>query len=219
MRAVILFLLGLAIASAARAGTHEPLPPAAAAVAKARFPGLRVLAHAEGALHAAGADDIVLLLGRGGERGARIVSVLWGDGHGGFRFADASGDIDAACPGCDVSARVRGRELEVSTGEAREDGATVRTWCFAYRGTRGDVLRLVRVRTEQVARGGRLDETASADLLTGQKLDVREDGLGPRRRRSEHASRVALRQPILFDQFAFSFGRDAPETRLAFAGE
>jgi hypothetical protein len=228
-RVLALIALGAAMAccvSGAHAHTSpEPLPAAASAVLARRFPELRVLSHTAGALHADGARDIAVVLGRG-ERGARIVSVLWSEAGGGYRFADASGDIAAACAGCDVAVRVVARErvLEVGTSDPGGATASVRTWRFAYRGTKGDVLRLVGVRSEQIWHGdsgdgggdGVIDNVASTDLLTGAKLDVIEGDRRGRHRRLEAGSRVPLRQPILFDQFSFDFKGAAAETRFVF---
>jgi hypothetical protein len=197
----------------------DPLPAAASAVLQRRFPELHVIARAQGALHADGAHDVVVVLGRG-ERGARIVSVLWNDA-GGFRFADASGDIDAACPGCEVAVRIRDRVLEVGTSDPGDAMASVHAWRFAYRGTRGSVLRLVGVRNDQIWRGGDaaedvIDNVASTDLLTGDKVDVIEGALHGRATRRRADTRVPLRQPILFDQFSFD-PRSAPaEMRFVF---
>lgn len=212
----------------------EPLPAAASAVLARRFPQLHVLSHASGALHADGAHDIAVVLGRG-ERGVRVVSVLWSEAGGGFRFADASGDVAAACPGCDVAVRVIGRPgdavreaapgrgpervLEVSTSDPGDTVASVRTWRFAYRGAKGDVLRLVGVRNEQISRGDGdavVDNVASTDLLTGAKVDVIEGDRHGHRQRLEADTRVPLRQPILFDQFSFDFKGGAAETRFVF---
>ncbi len=203
---------------------HEPLPAAASAVLARRFPQWHVLSYTAGALHADGARDIVAVLGRG-EGGARIVSVLWSDADGGFRFADASGDIAAACAGCDVAVRVSGRApervLEVATSDPGNAIASVRTWRFAYRGPRGDVLRLVGVRSEQISHGtgddGQVvDNVASTDLLTGAKVDVIEGERHGQHRRLQADSRVPLRQAILFDQFSFDLKPGAAETRFVF---
>ncbi len=199
-----------------------PLPAAAQAVLARRFPELRVLSTAAGALHADGARDIAAVLGRG-ERGARIVSVLWSEAGGGYRFADASGDIAATCAACDVAVRVLAgeRTLEVATSDPGGATASVRTWRFAYRGTKGDVLRLVGVRNEQISHGDGeggavVDNVASTDLLTGAKLDVIEGDHHGRHQRLEAGTRVPLRQPILFDQFSFDLRPGAAETRFAF---
>ena len=162
-----------------------------------------------------------------GERGcARFVSVLWSPkaGGGAHRFANASGDIDVRLPelrGRRAASRI-GR-IEVSASDPGHDAsASVQTWRFAYRGTKGDVLRLVAVRHEQIWRhddgdaAGVVDNVVSTDLLTGVKVDVIEGDSHGRRRRRELESRVALRQPIVFDQFSFDFKGAAAETRFAF---
>jgi len=210
-----LALAGVAILSPAR---PAPLPPAALAVLQARFPGLQVLSHAVGALRATQARDVAVVLGRG-ERGVRLVAVLWADAAGGYRFANASGDVDAACAGCDVEVRIRDGALEVGTSDPGAELATVRTWRFAYRGEQASLLRLVGVRSEQVGRGAperACVRIASADLLTGEKVDVAEGVVAGRAARRELRSHVPLRQAIAFDQFAWEFRGDAPETRFAY---
>lgn len=217
--ATVLAVASFAVAGAFAHAPAEPLPPAASAVLKHRFPELRVLSRAAGELHADGVRDLVVVLGRG-ERGARIVSVLWGDANGGWRFADASGDIDAACPGCDVSVRLRGRQLEVSASDPGDATASVHAWRFAYRGVKGNVLRLVGVRNEQIwhgeGDGGGVDNVASTDLLTGDKTDVIAGDLHGRNERREAATRVPLRQPVLFDQFSFDLKGAPAESRFVF---
>jgi hypothetical protein len=192
-------------------------------VLQRRFPGLRVLARAHGPLHVSTADDWAVVLGRG-ERGARLVAVLWNE-PAGWRLADASGDIDAACPGCDVAVRVGGGVLEVSTSDPGEALARLVAWRFAYRGARSDVLRLVAVRHELIwhgandgadAAGAVVDDVASTDLLTGDKLDVIDGPCDGRRTRLEARSRVPLRQVIAFDQFGFDLRAAGAETRLVF---
>ena len=215
-RLLAAFALGCAVVpSLARA---PAVPAAAAAVLKARFPDLQVLSHAIGPLHAKDARDVAVVLGRV-DRGRRLVAVLWGDAAGGYRFSNASGDVDAACAGCDVEVRIRDATLEVGTSDPGADLATVRTWRFAYRGVSANVLRLVGVRTEQLARSEpahAFEQVASADLLTGEKVDTAEGMLDGRATRRETRTHVPLRQVIVFDQFAFEFRGDAPETHLAF---
>lgn len=212
-------LLALALCGALPAAARTPaLPPAAAAILKARFPDLQVLSHAVGPLHAAALPDVAVVLGRG-DRGRRIVAVMWGDAAGGYRFANASGDVDAACAGCDVQVRIRDATLEVGLADPGAGLATVRTWRFAYRGAQANVLRLVGVRSEQVARSdpaAAFGQVASADLLTGEKVDTAEGVVAGRPARRELRSHVPLRQAIVFDQFAFEFRGDAPETRFDF---
>ena len=213
--------LALACAVAPVSARTPALPAAAVAVLKARFPDLQVLVHAVGALHADDARDVAVVLGRP-DRGLRLVAVLWSDAAGGYRFANASGDVDAACAGCDVEVRIREAALEVGTSDPGGELATVRTWRFAYRGVSANVLRLVGVRTEQLARsdpGKAYEQVASANLLTGEKVDTVEGMLHGRPTRREVRTHVPLRQAIVFDQFAFEFRGDAAETHLAFDRE
>ena len=147
---------------------------------------------------------------------------MWGDAAGGYRFANASGDVDAACAGCDVQVRIRDATLEVGLADPGTRLATVRTWRFAYRGAQARVLRLVGVRSEQVARSDpaqAFEQVASADLLTGEKIDTAEGRVDGRPARRELRTHVPLRQAIVFDQFAFEFRGDAPETRFDFDRE
>jgi len=197
------------------------MPAAAVAILKARFPGLRVFSHAVGPLHADDARDVAVVLGPP-DRGLRLVAVLWSDATGGYRFANASGDVDAACAGCDVEVRIGEASLEVGTSDPGGELATMRTWRFAYRGVSANVLRLVGVRTEQLARsdpGSAYAQVASANLLTGEKVDTVEGMLNGRATRRETRTHVPLRQAIVFDQFAFEFRGDATETHLAFDRE
>lgn len=218
LTAVAILLAAARFGPARAHDVAEPLPAAAAAVVARRFPGRVVLAHVAGALHADGARDEVVVLGRGGGA-ARLVSVLWQEAGGGYRFADASGDIDGACAGCEVAVRIRERVLEVSASDAHGARFDLRTWRFAYRGVAGNVLRLVGVRDEQVSPagdGGSVDDAAGTDLLTGIKTDVIEGDVQGLHRRLEATSRVPLRQPILFGQFAFDPRGSAAETRFVF---
>ncbi len=220
-RLVLVALGGMAGAAACAHAPTPAMPPAAAAVLAARFPALRVLAYSVGALHADGARDVAAVLGRG-ERGARIVAVLWNEGAAGYHFANASGDIDAGCTACDVAVHIRDRVLDVSASDPGPELATVRSFRFVYRGTRGTVLRLVEIRTERITHdaGDRdIDCVVSANLLTGDKVDRVEETAHGTTKRREIRSRVPLRQPLLFDQFAFDLRAGAPETLAELACE
>ncbi len=80
-------------------------------------------------------------------------------------------------------------------------------------------LRLVGVRTVNASRSGGGDShryVNTANLVTGDKLDVVEDVAGGHRNRVERASKVALRPPILLAGFAFDPGKLDAETRRDF---
>jgi len=56
----------------------------------------------------------------------------------------------------------------------------------------------------------------TANLLTGDKLDVVEDVVRGRRKHNEHASKVAVRPPIPLAGFAFDASKLDAETRRDF---
>ena len=79
-------------------------------------------------------------------------------------------------------------------------------------------LRLVGVRTVLASRGADSSRryVNTANLLTGDKLDVVEDVVRGRRKRAEHASKVAVRPPIALAGFAFDASKLDAETRRDF---
>jgi hypothetical protein len=89
---------------------------------------------------------------------------------------------------------------------------------FAWRGD-GRALRLVRLDVERVmpgdAGGGWRDGT-SADLLTGVKREAMDEVVRGRARRRERETRVPVRQPILFEQFAFDLRGLEAEAGMGF---
>ena len=64
--------------------------------------------------------------------------------------------------------------------------------------------------------GAVVDDVATTDLLTGDKVDVIEGLRDGRPTRLEARSRVPLRQVIAFDQFGFDLRAAGAETRLVF---
>jgi len=101
------------------------------------------------------------------------------------------------------------------------DGAGMRIvgWQFmAAPKDKSGALRLVGVRTVLASRGADSSRryVNTANLLTGDKLDVVEDVVRGRRKRAEHASKVAVRATLPLQGFVFDAGRFDAETRRDF---
>ena len=85
--------------------------------------------------------------------------------------------------------------------------------------TRSGAPRLVGVRTVLASRDRAGDShryVNTANLVTGDKLDVIEDVVHGRRNRVERASKVAVRPPIVLAGFAFDPAKLDVETRRDF---
>jgi hypothetical protein len=200
---VALAIAAACVAPPARAG--EPLPADARHILATRFAGWAVESRSAGALQAEGARDLALVLVRPDAPQTHAVAVFLDDGHGGWRFSKSSGAIDVGAHGEALAAEIRGHALVVRTTDPGARVAVVTSYRFAYR-NEGRALRLVGLDIERfapadAAQGWR--DTTSVDLLSGVKHEAMDDRDRGRARRRESESRVPLRQPILFEQFAF----------------
>jgi len=211
--------LAIAIACLAHPALADAgLPAGAQHILDQRFPGWAVETRAFGALHAPGVRDLALVLFRAGDPQTRAVAVLLDDGRGGWRFSKSSSAIDVGARGEALAAEIRERALVVRFTEPGESVVRITGYRFAYR-DEGRALRLVGLEIERVA----LSEAAhawrsrtSVDLLTGAKRETMDDRVRGRARHREADSRVAARQPILFEQFAFDLRGLGPEAAVRF---
>jgi hypothetical protein len=201
---------------------QESLPPAAATLLRARFPGATVQARSAGALRADDVRDVAVVLAPpgAGPDADTMLALLLAQPDGSLRLAATSGPLTRACGGCDVQVQIAHRALIVQT--VASDASSTRTVGYQFMATPRDktgALRLVGVRTVLASRSGggashRYVNTAN--LVTGDKLDVVEDVAHGRRSRVERASKVALRPTIALAGFAFDPGRLDAETRRDF---
>jgi hypothetical protein len=200
---IALAIVAAFLARPAPAG--EPLPADARHILATRFAGWTLESRSGGALQADGAHDLALVLVRADAPQTHAVAVLLDDGHGGWRFSKSSGAIDVGAHGEALAAEIRSRALVVRTTDPGAQVAVVTSYRFAYR-NEGRALRLVGLDIERVALGGSAPgwkDATSVDLLSGAKHEAMDDHERGRARRRESESRVPVRQPILFEQFAF----------------
>jgi hypothetical protein len=198
-----------------------PLPTDAQRILERRFPGWAVESRALGALHARSARDLALVLVRTGDPQTHAVAVLLDDGHGAWRFSRSSSAIDVGTRGQALSTEILGGALVVRLTEPGESVARVTSYRFAYR-DEGRALRLVGLDIERVALVGDASGwrgRTSVDLLTGTKHETMDDRVRGRARHREATSQVSLRQPILFEQFAFDARGLPAETGSRFEPE
>jgi hypothetical protein len=201
-------VVALAIAAACLAPpapADEPLPADVRRILAARFAGWAMESRSLGALQAEGARDLALVLVRPDAPQTHAVAVLLDDGRGGWRFSKSSGAIDVGAHGEALAAEIRGHSLVVRTTDPGAQVAVVTSYRFAYR-NQGRALRLVgldieRVALPEAAQGWR--DVTSVDMLSGAKHEAMDDRDRGRARHRESDGRVPLRQPILFEQFAF----------------
>ena len=200
---------------------QDALPASAATLLRARFPGATVQARSAGALRAEGARDLAVVLAPPpGTEADTTLALLLAQPDGSLRLGATSGPLTRACHGCDVQVQIAHRALVVQTTASDSSGTHVVGYQFtATPRDRTGGLRLVGVRTVQASRSGGGDShryVNTANLLTGDKLDVVEDVVGGHRNRVERASKIALRPPILLAGFAFDPGKLDAETRRDF---
>ena len=198
----------------------EALPASAVALLKAKFPGTTVQAHGAGALRGDGPHDfaVVLAPAAGSDADATLVLLL-AQADGGLRLGATSGPLTRACRGCDVQVQIAHKALVVQTTSSDSSGTHVAGYQFMPTAKPG-ALRLVGVRTvlaTQDSSGDSHRYVNTANLVTGDKLDVIEDVVHGHRNRVERASKIALRPPILLAGFAFDQARLDAETRRDFA--
>jgi hypothetical protein len=196
----------------------ETLPAAAATLLHARFPGATVQAHSVGALRD-GARDIAVVLALPAE-GDTTLALLLGQPDGSVKLGAASGPLTRSCHGCEVQVQIAHRALVVQTMSADTSGTHVVGWQFmAMPKDKPGTLRLVGVRTVLASRSGNGDShryVNTANLVTGDKLDVVEDVAHGHRNRVERASKLAVRPAIALAGFAFDPGKLDAETRRDF---
>ncbi|MEP6505506.1 MAG: hypothetical protein ABJD97_19380, partial [Betaproteobacteria bacterium] len=204
----------------------DPLPAAVTTLVRTRFPGLAVQSRAGGSLRADGARDLALVLVPPGGKPADgvdgVVALLQGQPDGSWRLAAASGPLTRSCRGCEVQAQIAHRALVVQTTGVDAAGTHVVGYQFMATAKDKPALRLVGVRTVLATRAANGDShryVNTANLVTGDKLDVLEDVVRGRRTRTEHASRIAVRAAIAFAGFAFDPTKLDAETRRDFADQ
>jgi hypothetical protein len=199
---------------------QEPLPAAAATLLRTRFPGASVRARSAGELRAPGVRDLAVVLapppGADADADATL-ALLLARPDGSLRLGAVGGSLTRACRGCDVQVQIAHRALVVQTTASDAAGTRVVGYQFmAAPRSKTGALRLVGVRTVLSRRtdgGDSHRDVSTANLLTGDKLDVSEDVVRGRRQRVERASRIALRPTILLAGFAFDPGLLDAETR------
>ena len=203
---------------------QDALPPAVATLLRDRFPGAVVQSRSAGALRTEGARDLAVVLAppphAGADADADItLALLLAQPDGSLRLGAISGPMTRACRGCEVQVQIAHRALVVQTLVSDASGTRVAGYQFtAQPRDKAGALRLVGVRTVQATRSGRDGHryVNTANLLTGDKLEVVEDVAGGRRSRVEHASKVAVRAPIALAGFGFDPGKLDAEMRRDF---
>jgi hypothetical protein len=199
---------------------QDTLPSAAAIVLRGRFPGATVQSRSAGALRAEGARDLAVVLAPPpGTDAEPLLVLLLAQPDGSLRLGATSGSITRACAGCDVQVQIAHRALVVQTTASDSSGTRLVGYQFvAQPRDKSGALRLVGIRTVQATRSGADSHryVNTANLLTGDKLDVVEDMAGGRRNRVERASKVAVRPPIPLAGFGFDPGKLDAETRRDF---
>jgi len=197
----------------------EPLPPAAAALLRARFPGLLVQAYSTGALRTDALRDVAAVLAPApGADGETLLALLFAQPDGSLRLGATSGPLMHDCAACDVQVQIAHKALVVQTTAVDTFGTHIVGYQFAAT-SRTAAPRLVGVRTVLASRSGPGDShryVNTANLVTGDKLDVIEDVVHGRRNRVERASKVAVRPPIVLAGFTFDPAKLDVETRRDF---
>ena len=200
----------------------ESLPTAALTLLRNRFPAAVVQARSAGALRVDGGRDLAVVLAppAGAPADAdTTLALLLAQPDGSVKLGATSGSLTRACRGCDVQVQIAHRALVVQTTSTDAAGTHIVGYQFmAMPKDKPGALRLVGVRTVLADRSGADSHryVNTANLLTGDKLDVVEDVAHGHRNRVEHASKVALRPPIGLAGFAFDPARLDAETRRDF---
>ncbi|MFL6699939.1 MAG: hypothetical protein ACJ8GJ_22435, partial [Vitreoscilla sp.] len=197
----------------------DSLPSSASALLHTRFPGTIVLAHSVGSLRAEGGRDIAVVLAPApGTEGDPMLALLLAQADGSLRMGAASGPLTRNCRGCDVQVQISHKALVVQTTATDTFGTHVTGYQFVAAGRAG-AMRLVGVRTVLASRDSSGDShryVNTANLVTGDKLDVIEDVVHGHRNRVERASKIAVRPPITLAGFAFDPAKLDAETRRDF---
>ncbi len=196
----------------------ESLPASAVTFLHARFPGATVQSRSAGALHADGAHDFAVVVDPPGEGDTTLV-VLYAQPDGSLKVGATSGPLGRACRGCDMQVLIAHKALVVQVTNTDASGTHIAGWQFmANPKDKAGALRLVGVRTVLATRTGADSRryVNTANLVTGDKLDVIEDLSAGHRNRLERASKVALRPPIPLAGFTFDASKLEAETRRDF---
>jgi len=199
---------------------QDALPASAVALLRKTFPGATLTGRSAGPLRPDGPRDLVVVLDPAGNGDAdTTLALLLAQPDGGFRLGATSGPLTHNCRGCDVQVQIAHHALVVQT-TSLDGGAThIVGWQFmATPRDKSGALRLVGVRTVLASRSGADSHryVNTANLLTGDKLDVVEDVVRGHRKRAEHSSKVAVRAPLPLAGFAFDASRLDAETRRDF---
>jgi hypothetical protein len=196
----------------------EPLPASAAAQLRTHFAGMAVQAYSTGALRSDGVRDVAAVLAPApGTDGEPVLALLFAQGDGSMRLVATSGPLTRNCRGCDVQVQIAHKALIVQTTVADTSGTHIVGYQFVT--PRQGAAHLVGVRTVQASRDASGDShryVNTANLVTGDKLDVIEDVVHGRRNRVERASKIAVRPPIALAGFAFDPAKLDAETRRDF---
>ena len=197
----------------------DSLPASAAALVHARFAGMVVQAHGSGALRSDGARDVAVVLAPApGSDGETVLALLLSQPDGSLRLGATSGPLTRNCHDCEVQVQIAHKALVVQTTASDSAGTHVVGYQFVATGRSG-APRLVGVRTVQASHGDSGDShryVNTANLVTGDKLDVIEDVVHGRRNRVERASKIAVRPPIALAGFVFDPAKLDAETRRDF---
>ena len=197
------------------------LPPLAVQALQERFPQMTVQSQASGSLRGDGTRDIVAVLApadrnaRAGAASDALVALLVVQPDGSVKLADVSGTVAHACPTCDVQVLIARRTLTVQTTEVGAAGSQSVDYQFAFR-PKDAPLRLVGVRTETSIRSANGDDRRyvnSANLLTGDRVDIVDGIVRGRKSRSEQKTRLPVRPPIALAAFSFDPATLAEETK------
>ncbi len=200
----------------------EALPPAALTLLRTRFPGATPQASSSGSLRTDGARDFAVVLAPPAGAGAdadTTLALLVTQPDGSLRLGALSGSLSRACRGCDVQVQIAHRALVVQTTAVDSAGTHIVGYQFAAGPKdKPGTLRLVGVRTVLSERSGGDSHryVNTANLATGDKMDVIEDVTHGHRNRVERASKFTPRAPIVLAGFAFDPGKLDPETRRDF---
>ena len=198
---------------------QESLPPAAVALLHARFPGATVQSRSAGVLRADGVHDIAVVLAPApGTDADATLALLLAQPDGSLRLGAVSGPLTHACRGCDVQVQIAHKALVVQTVATDASGTHVAGYQFVATPKPG-AMRLVGVRTVLASHDGSGDShryVNTANLVTGDKLDVVEDVTHGHRNRVERASKFTPRPPVMLAGFAFDPSKLDAETRRDF---
>ena len=200
------------------------LPVAAVDALRERFPKMTVQSQSSGALRGEGRDIAAVLVpadraARTGAAADAVVAVLLAQPDGSVKVGDVSGAMAHDCPTCDVQVQIARRTLTVQTTAVDATGSQSVAYQFAFR-PKDAPLRLVGVRTETAVRsedGDGRHTVASTNLLNGERVDVVDDIVHGRKTRSEQKSRLAVREPVVLQAFAFDPAPFAEEPRAELA--